>query len=101
MKDVVDHLNWSLEKCGAQNGRGLEYNYNYPLASLLLDAAMENRRSHLVRTEAYRAPFPFETQNAALRLRAADCTAAARFPWPRTFEIDLRTKTQLEKLQSH
>lgn len=90
LKDVVDHLNWSLEKCGAQNGRGLEYNYNYPLGSMLLDKAIENRRAHLVRTAAYQAPFTFKTKNAALRLRAANFSAAARFPWPRTFEIDLR-----------
>ena len=90
LKDVVDHLNYSLEKCGAQNGRGLEYNYNYPLGSLLLEKALENRRIRLVHTAAYQAPFTFKTKNAALRLRAADFAAAARFPWPRTFEIDLR-----------
>lgn len=92
LKDVIDHLNWSLEKCGAQNGRGLEYNYNYPLGSMLLEKAMENRRAHLVRTAAYQAPFSFTTQSATLRLRATDISATARFPWPRTFEIDLRTE---------
>ena len=90
LKDVVDHLNYSLEKCGAQNGRGLEYNYNYPLGSLLLESAIENRRNRLVHTAAYQAPFPFETPNTTLRLRAADVNAVARFPWPRTFEIDLQ-----------
>ena len=90
LKDVVDHLNYSLEKCGAQNGRGLEYNYNYSLGSLLLEKALENRRTRLVHTAAYQAPFTFKTQNAALRLRAADFAITARFPWPRTFEIDLR-----------
>ena len=92
LKDVVDHLNWSLEKCGAQNGRGLEYNYNYTLGSMLLDKAIENRRARFVRTAAYQAPFLFKTQNATLPLRATDITATARFPWPRTFEINLRTK---------
>ena len=90
LKDVVDHLNYSLEKCGAQNGRGLEYNYNYPLGSLLLENAIENRRNRLIHTAAYQAPFRFKTKNAALRLRATDFTATAVFPWPRTFEIDLR-----------
>ncbi len=90
LKDVVDHLNYSLEKCGAQNGRGLEYNYNYQLGSLLLESAIENRRSRLVHTAAYQAPFTFKTKNAALRLRATNFTATASFPWPRTFEIDLR-----------
>ena len=90
LKDVVDHLNYSLEKCGAQNGRGLEYNYNYPLGSLLLEKAIENRRNRLIHTAAYQAPFRFKTKNAALRLRATDFTATAVFPWPRTFEIDLR-----------
>ncbi len=90
LKDVVDHLNYSLEKCGAQNGRGLEYNYNYTLGSLLLDSAIENRRAQLVRTAAFQEPFSFGSPNTTLRLRAADFTATARFPWPRTFEIDLR-----------
>ena len=90
LKDIVDHLNYSLEKCGAQNGRGLEYNYNYSLGSLLLEKALENRRTRLVHTAAYQTPFTFQTKNTALRLRAADFAAAARFPWPRTFEIDLR-----------
>lgn len=90
LKDVVDHLNYSLEKCGAQNGRGLEYNYNYPLGSLLLETAIENRRTRLVHTAAYQTPFTFKTENAMLLLRATDFTATARFPWPRTFEIDLR-----------
>lgn len=90
LKDVVDHLNYSLEKCGAQNGRGLEYNYNYPLGSLLLETAIENRRTCLVHTAAYQTPFTFKTENATLHLRATDFTATARFPWPRTFEIDLR-----------
>ncbi|MBR1552995.1 MAG: DUF4127 family protein [Schwartzia sp.] len=61
LKDAIDHLNFSLEKCGAQNGRGLEYNYNYPLASLLLDAAMENRRARFVHTAAYSSPYSFAT----------------------------------------
>ena len=90
LKDVVDHLNYSLEKCGAQNGRGLEYNYNYPLGSLLLETAIENRRTRLVHTAAYQTPFTFKTENATLLFRATDFTATARFPWPRTFEIDLR-----------
>lgn len=90
LKDVVDHLNYSLEKCGAQNGRGLEYNYNYPLGSLLLETAIENRRTRLVHTAAYQTPFTFKTENATLLLRATDFTATSRFPWPRTFEIDLR-----------
>ena len=98
LKDVVDHLNYSLEKCGAQNGRGLEYNYNYPLGSMLLEKAMENRRARFVDTAAYRTPYTFETQGSTLRLRAADCTVTARFPWPRTFEIDLRTTTHIETL---
>ena len=90
LKDVVDHLNYSLEKCGAQNGRGLEYNYNYPLGSLLLETAIENRRTRLVHTAAYQTPFTFKTESVTLLLRATDFTATARFPWPRTFEIDLR-----------
>ena len=98
LKDVVDHINDSLEKCGAQNGRGLEYNYNYPLGSMLLDVAIENRRARLVRSDAFRAPFGFPSPEAAIRLRVSDLSASARYPWPRTFEIDLQTTARIEKL---
>ena len=98
LKDVVDHLNYSLEKCGAQNGRGLEYNYNYPVGSFLLETAIENRRVRLVDSAAFRAPIKFPSPEGELRLRVSDLAASVRFPWPRTFEIDLRTKVQIEKL---
>ncbi len=98
LKDAVDHINYSLEKCGAQNGRGLEYDYNYPVASFLLDSAMENRRARLQRSDAFRAPVAFPAPDGPLKLRAAGLTASARYPWPRTFEIDLRTNTRIERL---
>lgn len=98
LKDVVDHINDSLEKCGAQNGRGLEYNYNYPVGSFLLETALENRRVRLVDSAAFRAPIEFPSPEGGLRLSVSGLAASARFPWPRTFEIDLRTKVQLEKM---
>lgn len=96
LKDIVDHINFSLEKCGAQNGRGLEYNYNRPLADALLDAALQNRLARLTASAAFRAPADFQTPDGPVRLRVADLRAAARYPWPRTFEIDLRTSVRLE-----
>ena len=101
LKDGIDHINFSLEKCGAQNGRGLEYNYNYPLASLLLESAIEHYRAGFVRSGAFRAPVAFDTPGGPLRLRAVDLAAAARYPWTRTFEIDLRAKIRMEKLPRH
>ncbi len=98
LKDVVNHLNDSLEKCGAQTGRGLEYNYNYPVGSMLLEVALENRRSRLADSAAFRAPVDFPSPGDPLRLRVAGLTATARFPWTRTFEIDLRTKVLLERM---
>ena len=98
LKDVVDHITFSLEKCGAQNGRGLEYNYNYPVGSFLLGTALENRRARLVHSAAFRAPFEFPSPDGPLRLRVSDLSASARYPWPRTFEIDLKTTAQMEKL---
>ena len=98
LKNGVNHINDSLEKCGAQNGRGLEYNYNYPLASMLLESAMEHYRASFVRTDAFQAPVTFDAPDGPLRLRVVGLTAAARYPWTRTFEIDLRTQTQIERL---
>lgn len=98
LKNGVNHINDSLEKCGAQNGRGLEYNYNYPLASMLLESAMEHYRASLVRTDAFQVPVTFDAPDGPLRLRVVGLTAAARYPWPRTFEIDLRTQAQIERL---
>ncbi|MBR5162832.1 MAG: DUF4127 family protein, partial [Schwartzia sp.] len=100
LKDVVDHINSSLEKCGAQNGRGLEYNYNYPVGSFLLETALENRRARLADSAAFRVSIEFPAPEGKLRLRVAGLSASARYPWPRTFEIDLITKVQLEKLSS-
>ncbi len=98
LKNGVNHINDSLEKCGAQNGRGLEYNYNYTLASMLLESAIEHYRTKLVRTDAFRAPVTFDAPGGPLRLRVADLSVTARYPWTRTFEIDLRTQPRIEKL---
>lgn len=98
LKDIIDHLNFSLEKLGAQNGRGLEYNYNYPVGSLLLESALRDRTARFTRSEAFSAPFTVKTPDGPLRLRAAGLEAEARFPWPRTFEIDLRVRLKLEEL---
>ncbi len=98
LKNGVDHINNSLEKCGAQNGRGLEYNYNYPLASMLLETAIKHYSAGFVRTDAFQAPVTFHAPGGPLRLRVVNLIVSARYPWTRTFEIDLRTQPQIERL---
>ena len=98
LKNGVNHISDSLEKCGAQNGRGLEYNYNYPLASLLLESAVRHYSARLARTDAFQTPVTFDAPGGPLRLRVVGLTCSARYPWPRTFEIDLRTQAQIERL---
>ena len=98
LKNGVNRISDSLEKNGAQNGRGLEYNYNYPLASLLLENAVRHYCSSLSGTDAFRAPVVFAAPGGPLRLRVVSLDATVRFPWPRTFEIDLRTQAQIERL---
>lgn len=98
LKDITDQVNFHLIKAGYTNVGDLDLEHNYRFANAMLQDSVNERLQRLSATKAFRAPVRIKAQGAEFRLRVKKLTVDTCFPWPRTFEIYLRTAPQLEEL---
>lgn len=99
LKDVIDLVNTSLIKEGYINTADLDLEHNAHWANAMLRHAMQERIAAYTGTKAFRQPFPISTPEGPTSLRIRHLSADIGYPWPRTFEISLETRLQLEELQ--
>lgn len=99
LKDLIDSVNDNLKKAGYTNVYDLDMDHNYKWANDMLQTGLNKRADYLKHTKAFRQPIPVETQNGIQLLRIKDLLVEAAYPWPRTFEIDLKTDLLIQSLQ--
>ena len=98
LKDLIDSVNANLKKAGYTNVYDLDMEHNYRWANALLQTGMNKRTDYLKHSAAFRQPVPVTAPEGLLRLRIKDIQAEVCYPWPRTFEIHLQTRLELEEL---
>lgn len=98
LKDIIDRVNFQLIKAGYTNVGDLDLEHNYRFANAMLQNSLAERFSRLKETRAFRAPVKIESPSGNIRLRVKDLSIDSCFPWPRTFEIYLRTTLTIEEL---
>lgn len=97
LKDIIDKVNFHLIKAGYTNTGDLDLEHNYRFANAMLQDSVAERLSRLKQTKSFQAPVTIKVPAAQARLRVKDLTVDTCFPWPRTFEIYLRTTLTLEE----
>ena len=92
LKDVIDLINISLIKEGYKNTADMDLQKNARYADEALKSAMEKRINHYKNTASFKAPLSIRFKNGEEKfLRVKDIQAQMDFPWPRTFEIRLKS----------
>lgn len=99
LKDLIDSINDNLKKAGYTNVYDLDMEHNYKWANDMLQTGLNKRADYLKHTKAFCQPIPVESDNGTQLLRIKDFLVEASYPWPRTFEIDLKTNLLLHLLQ--
>lgn len=98
LKDIIDQVNFHLIKAGYVNVGDLDLDRNYRFANAMLQDSVNERLQRLMHTKAFRTPVKVKAPGAGFRLRVKKLTVDTCYPWPRTFEIYLRTTPAIEEL---
>ena len=98
LKDVIDKVNIRLKRAGYRNTADLDLEHNFQWANAMLRDAMRDYAAVYQKKPSVSAPFRVETPEGPVLLRLKELRVSAGYPWPRTFEIDLRSTLYLEEL---
>ena len=93
LKDVIDLVNINLKKKGYSNVYDLDLEHNYKWAVDMMEAAMNQRLVQYKTSDAFTKSFWLQNTEYAV----TDMQISSYFPWPRTFEINLKTSPTLRK----
>lgn len=95
LKDTIDLINTALQKAGYTNTADLDLEHNYRWANLMLQHTMKNQLAVYKNTRSFRQPVRFSSPSGDFELIMQDITIELSYPWPRTFEIHLRSSPLL------
>lgn len=93
LKDVIDLVNINLKKKGYSNVYDLDLEHNYKWAVDMMEAAMKQRLVQYKASVAFTKSFWLQNTEYAV----TDMQISSYFPWPRTFEINLKASPTLRK----
>ena len=93
LKDVIDLVNINLKKKGYSNVYDLDLEHNYKWAVDMMEAAMKQRLVQYKASGAFTKSFWLQNTEYAV----TDMQISSYFPWPRTFEINLKASPTLRK----
>ena len=93
LKDVIDLVNINLKKKGYSNVYDLDLEHNYKWAVDMMEAAMKQRLVQYKASVAFTKSFWLQNTEYAV----TDMQISSYFPWPRTFEINLKVSPTLRK----
>lgn len=99
LKDAIDLVNTGLKVQGYANVNDLDLAGNYLWATDCLQDLLNERKDALAAVRSFRAPFTVDTGAGRYTLRVSDLYIEASFPWPRTFEIRLRTSPTVLRIR--
>ncbi len=88
LKETIDAVNWSLRKIG-RDPAWLDAGLEFDTATFVMRQVLSQKVERYERSAAFRAPVTFETPEGLITLRAERIEMQARYPWFRTFEIEL------------
>lgn len=91
LKDVIDLVNTGLKVQGYRNVNDLDLQGNFLWATARLQEILSAKKDALTSSPAYRTPFSVHTKTGQYLLRVRDLRLESAYPWPRTFEIYVRT----------
>ncbi len=94
LKEAIDSVNNALRKLG-RDPAYLDFGLEYNTASFVLDTVMANKIERYRQSKSFRTPIRIKTPAGLLKIRAEDIRASMRFPWPRTFEIELQSNVRV------
>lgn len=98
LKELIDEVNFHLLKSGTVYVNDLDYDKSYKLANALLGDAIKMRLSELKNSRAFNKPISLAYPGGTLKARMQSINVDTFYPWPRTFEIYLRTTLSLVEL---
>lgn len=98
LKQVIDDVNGQLREKRADVYDLAAF---YPEANRRLERSMNQKAYVLKRSKAYRLPIPVTSPNGSYQIKVTGLSIEARYPWPRTFEIDLTTEVAISKILSN
>ena len=93
LKDVIDLVNINLKKKGYSNVYDLDLEHNYKWAVDMMEAAMNQRLVQYKTSDAFAKSFWLKNTEYTV----TDMQISSYFPWPRTFEINLKASPTLRK----
>lgn len=99
LRDIIDGMNLMLRKAGYRNVNDLDLEHNARWANDMLQHALNRRIASFSNTPAFRAPITVMSPDGPIRLAVRHLTATAWHPWPRTFEIRLQSRSEIEELK--
>ena len=98
LKEIADTVNISLQKAGYIYVNDLDLEHNYQWANAMLQKSLRERLENLKYTKAFRAPLEVTAPDGTVKLMVKDLAIDTCYPWPRTFEIYLRTTPTIIEL---
>ena len=96
LKDSIDAVNHALKKNGSYDTSYLNLGTEYEFATFVLRAVMHKKISDYKQTISFNEPIEIRTNNGTQKIKLKDLSVETlRFPWIRTFEIELKIKPKL------
>ena len=97
LKDTIDSVNHSLKKSGSYDTSYLNLNTEYMFANFVMNCVMQKKINDYIQTNSFIKPFKIENEDYIIKNLSVE---TLRFPWQRTFEIDLKLNLQLQPAKS-
>ena len=88
LKEAIDVVNGSLRKID-RDPAWLDVGLEFDTATFIMRAVMDEKVKRYGRSKSFLSPVEFETPKGLIKLRAERIEWWARYPWFRTFEIEL------------
>ena len=91
LKEAIDSVNAALRRQG-RDPAWLDVGAEFDYATKVMRLVMAEKVKRYGRSKAFLSPVEFETPEGLLKIRAEQIEASMRFPWFRTFEIELNCR---------
>ena len=88
LKEAIDTVNWSLRRLG-RDPAWLDTGFEFDWATFIMRLIMTKKIERYAQSKSFLTPVEFATPEGLITLRADRIEASMRYPWFRTFEIEL------------
>ncbi len=99
LKDIIYQVNSKLRILGRINENDFANKEQYDLANNIMAQKMHECAASYAKSKSFSIPVEIDTPEGKLRFRTKDIKVNVFYPWPRTFEIDIRSEIEFEELK--